>query len=190
MNDIIEILAKLLFVIEKTHVQPQKELFDDQALGGILNFVCVRNINRDYDFKDVVSKYEQTLNSIKNFSNVFYSKELSYHKTLSILTNYTNGYNNILSRSTLMFNLNCLSGKLEADIKAFFYPFLKNEVLLYVPPNVRHTITQEVIDKALENSYSIFYDVFTKFTFDKEKQFINIQKVFKELNLLIKWMVI
>lgn len=186
LTEVIEILSKLLFVIEKTHLELIEGVFDDRALSGILNFVAVRQINRKYDFKDVINKYEMTLNSIKTLSNIFYSKDLTFHKTLWTLNQYTNSYNNILSRSTLMFNFTHLSTKPESDIIAFFVPYVKNEVLLYIPFSAKNIITNSIVEKSLENSYTIFYDTLTKYTFDKEKQFINIQKVFKELNLLIK----
>ena len=189
LNEIIEILLKLLLVIERTHIKAQDQLFDDRALTGILNFVNVRKISRDFNFKDIINKYETTLNSIKNLANLFYSKELTFHKALSILTQYSNGYNNILSRSALIFNFNTLAGKTEDEIKRFFAPYLHNEVKLYIQPQRQSTITPTVIQKALDSSYNVFYDALVKFGFDKEKQFIYLQKVLSEITCLLKTLV-
>ena len=187
--EVIEILTKLLLVIEKTHVQISENLYDDRVLSGILNFVPVRYISREFDIKDVVKKYETTLNSIKTLSNLFYSKDLSFHQAIAMLKQYTSGYNNILSRSALMFNLSFLIGKTEKEFKDFFAPYLKNEVLLYIPASMHSMITPSVIDNVLETTYTVFYDGITKLAFDKEKQYINIQRVLKELGILIKLLV-
>lgn len=188
INQIIDILTKLLIIIRKTHKPLKEDIFSNEALTGILNFVTVRNVAREPDFNKVVDKYEQSLKDAKRLSNIFWGKDNSLHDILSTLKDYIDNYSNTFSRSILFMNLQTLSAKKPEEIEKFFLPIIKNETALYLKESSKKP-SEEIYQKIVETCYSTVFNILTKFCFDKEKQYNNLQKVFKESSYLIQTMV-
>ena len=195
ISQTIDILIKLLIVIRKTHKPLEADIFDNKALAGVLNFVTVRNIAREADFDKIADKYEQSLLDAKRLLALFHLKENSIRDILATLKNYIDNYSNTFSRSVLFINLQTLSSKTQEEIEAFFLPILRNEMALYTKKtektekNEKKTQNEKNLQQVVENSYSTVFNVITKFCFDREKQYSNLQKVFKESSFLIQTMV-
>lgn len=188
VNQHVDILSKLLLIIKKTHRKSNPDIFSNEALTGVLNFVTVRKIERETDFDMIIEKYDKSLKDVKRLYSIFHTTENSIHDIINTLHDYIDGYSNTFSRSILFINLQGIASTETKEIEKFFYPIMNNEMLLYGGADFKK-ITKESVETVVEQSYSAMFNVLTKFCFDKEKQYVNIQKVLKESSFLIQTMV-
>ena len=191
ITELIDILNKMLIIIRKTSKLEKNLIFENKLLSTFLCQSSVRKIEIYDSFDEVINKYEKILDSIKIFMQIFYNKKMSIHKIIYILENYTDNYNNLLSRTILFNQFQSVAKFSTENFQKFLKRILKNEINIYLDNKDKKSyeiLEKKITEKIIENCDTTFFNIITKFCFDIQKQEINLKKSLNESTFLLKFL--
>ena len=191
ITELIDILKKMLIIIKKTSKLEKNLIFENKLLTTFLCQPSVRKIENYNSFEEVTNKYDKIFESIKYFMQIFFNKKMSIHKLIHILQNYTDNYNNLLSRSILFNQFQSVAKFSTENFEKFLKKIIKNEIKIYLDKKDKKIFEineKKIIEKVIQQCDTSFFNVITKFCFDLQKQEINLKKSIHESTFILQFL--